>query len=64
MPTGIERSLTDDDIVRLGVEAGIRVLSMPDCPSQSDIDQAVLDLGLAAIHLTHAETTVPEGTDA
>lgn len=60
--TGFEdRQLTDADIVRLGVEAGTRVLAMDDSPTQAQIDEAKDELGMRAIELAYTQKSDPEG---
>ncbi len=57
--------LTGDDIVRLGVEAGARVLAMGAFPTQRDIDDATLGLRMRAVELRYRPTVVPDsGSEA
>lgn len=53
--------LTRDDIVRLGIEAGLRVNAMPEYPSQADIDLAVDSLKMRSVELAYLQRTQPEG---
>lgn len=56
-----DRLLTDSDIIRLGVEAGMRVNAMPEFPVQTDIDEVVDELGMRAVELVYRQQIVPEG---
>lgn len=59
----VRASISPEDIVELGKETGIRVLAMPEYPTQGDIDQVVLDLSLSAIAKVQEHPSItPEGT--
>ncbi len=63
MGVDVDRPLTTDDIMRLGVEAGMRVDAMQEFPDQVDIDNAVQALGMRAVELAYSQPVIPEGVD-
>lgn len=54
------KPLSDQDILRLGIETGLRVQAMPEFPSQSEIDNTVDELGMRAVELAYTQSTTPE----
>lgn len=57
------RQLTSEDIVRLGMEAGMRVLAAGDVLTTEDQEQMVDELGMRAVELTYGQQAVPEDVD-
>lgn len=54
--------LSDDDIMRLGTEVGLRVNAMPENPTQVEIDNAVDSLRMRSVELAYRQRTQPENT--
>lgn len=59
-----EKQLSDQDIIRLGVEAGAKVLSMPDFPSTIQIEEATTELSMRATELAYRQQVTPDGVDS
>ncbi len=68
MSTGPIHKLTDNDIVRLGIENGLAISSLPDdfCGEKEPavMERLVTDLGMRATELVYRPVSNPEETDA
>lgn len=57
------RQLSQDDILRLGRETGMRVQAAGDTLSSDDQEQMVDELAMRAVELTYRPQVLPEDVD-